>query len=575
MALELSKNKTVNFLVFTSIVGLFITALTLWYAADQKSSINGPSLLTSSQKLGVVFSLDKRLYYTDAEANLKTVISYKDLGLQTPLADIAFGEEALYVIEGRQHRIKKCSLSLETCVSIANIPGLMTAIAMDIAITPDNKYIYVSNSSLHRIDKFTIKGEYLYRLKVMDGLAFPNDIVAITNNTIVVADTNNHRVIAISDTPEHRGEIVWQLDVKKTLNILDFVWPTALQFTSNGRLWVNNQDGFFEKGEIVVYDALDYSFIDYQSNPGDSTVSVDFESQIVTLTENAEPKNLAPVKNSMLIANFAPIELIESDELTLGTRSFVDSLLASEFMTLSNDRQKWNTLVTVSQWGIGLFVFLLLYGGFLEIKEIKKREDEENTNPEQIVSVDTKLDPYLIEPDENGIVWLQINSDSLRPMKIILYFVLFAQIISIINYVVNGSDWFSITFLLLPIFAGGMIITFLIILSRVRLGRDGERIYISNGFGKQAYALFEDAYFSGNRIIIDNIAIPVQDTNGNTVYDKKEFDTYIKPLLELLQEKSEIQFLVDNLKRGDLLTWLGLIVGIPLFLAVFYFGLQY
>ncbi|MEN8146393.1 MAG: hypothetical protein ABFR02_02100, partial [Campylobacterota bacterium] len=59
MALELSKNRTVNILVFSSIIGMLLTAVSLWYASDTKAHINGGSLLASSEKHGVVFSMDK------------------------------------------------------------------------------------------------------------------------------------------------------------------------------------------------------------------------------------------------------------------------------------------------------------------------------------------------------------------------------------------------------------------------------------------------------------------------------------------------------------------------------------
>ncbi|WP_373034227.1 hypothetical protein [Sulfurovum sp.] len=574
MALELSKNRTVNIVVFSSIIGVVISIVALWYSTDQKSRINGASLLATSEKLGVVFSMDQSFYHTDADARVINIVTYEQLGLQKPLADIAFSEDALYVIEAGKHVVKKCTVPLGKCQEIGTIPGSRSAIAMDIAVMPDNKHFYISNSSLHRIDKFTIDGTHLYRLDIGESLNYPNDIVAINNTTIAVADSVNNRVIAINDKGSDASKVIWQLDVD-TGRRLD--WPSALSFSPNGRLWVNNQDLYFDVGEVVVYDAVNFSFLNSKNNILSEKVYVDYTSEIIQLNNGAEPRNFAPIKDSMLVGNFNPIELLAMDQLSLGVRSFVNGELQNEFTSLSDNRQYWLGVETTSKLGIGLFVILLLYGAFLEMKEVQKRKDEEEPKRERRREQSMKLDRYLIEPDENGIVWLEMKSKSMKQLKLGVYAIVILSLLASGLLVFSGED----DLFLYQVTAG--MVTFSVLLAaffhlmikRTRMGRDEEHIYLQNWLGKQALAPFEDVIFTGRRVIINNVAVAILDGHGNEMFDKKEFKTYIKPLINVMQEKSEWKLVMDNLKKGDQKTWTGAIVGILIMLAIVYWSIKY
>ena len=577
MALELSKNRTVNVLVFSAIVGLLLSVTVLWYSTDRKSRINGASLLAASEKYGVVFSMDQSFYHTDAEARLIKVVTYEALGLKKPLADIAFGQDGLYVIEAREHTVKRCPIPLGSCQKIGVIPGSRGAIAMDIAVTPDNKHFYVSNSSLHRIDKFTIEGRHLYRLDVGEPFNYPNDLTAVDNTTIAVADSVNHRVVGIVDEGLQKSQIVWQLNVRDVLSPLGLDWPSALHFSSNGRLWVNNQNYYFDVGEVSVYDAEKFSFLEHRDY-GEEKVIVDYTKEVIPFNEGAEPRNFAAVGHTMLIGNFNPIELLAMDEHSLGVRSFVDGVLENEFATLAADRQQWLHTESLSKYGIGVFVIMLLYAAFLEMKEGKKsREEEQSIRSGRSAEVNTKLDRYLIEPDENGIVWLEMKGKSIANMKLLMGMLLLSFPLLIGFMIYSGQDDITLYLLWGGMMGGTVILTyyFMGIQKKVRLGRDEEYIYLANWRGKKAHAPFNETFFTGNRIVIDDVAVMVVDGKGNEFYDKREYKTYIKPLIELMQEKSELELMLDNLKKGDLRTWLAVVIGIPLTIAIFYLGITH
>ena len=572
MALELSKNRSVNILVFSAIIGVIFSAIALWYSTDQKSRINGASLLAASDKYGVIFSMDKSFYHTDADARVIDVVTYESLGLKRPLADIAFGQDGLYVIEAREHIVKKCTIPLGQCQSVGFIPGSTAAIAMDIAVTPDNKHFYVSNSSLHRVDKFSIDGTYLYRLKVGESFNYPNDLVAIDDTTIAVADSVNHRIVAIDDKGLNNSRIVWQLNVKDVISPLGLDWPSALHFSPNGRLWVNNQNYYFNVGEIVVYDAVNFSFLEYRDYLIGEKVMVDYTREIVKLNDGAEPRNFASLGDKMLIGNFNPIELLAMEEGSLGVRSFVDGLLQNEFGTLSDNRQHWLSVESTSKLGIGLFVVLLLFAAFLEVKEGKKQAQVNRPGAQCIDRPGTKLDRYLIEPDKNGIVWLEIQNKMLKHGVWVLYIaaLVFAAGLGLLYFTGEGEPVIFLIFVVAAVIMFSIALYGQWTLKRVRLGRDEKKIYIVNWLNKSAAAPFEEACFTGKRIIIDDIAIGVVDGHGNDIYDKKEFKTYIKPLLEQMKQKSEIEIMFEKLKSGDMMTWFLLLVGIPLVYLAFY-----
>ena len=584
MALELSKNRTVNILVFSAIFGVIVSVLMLWYSTDKKAHINGGSLLASSEKHGVVFSMDKSFYRTDNDARVLNVASFKELGLQSPLADIAFSENALYVIEAAKHNVKKCDVALTGCQDVGLIPGSMSSLAMDIAITPDNKYYYISNSSLHRIDKFTIEGEHLYELEFGESLNYPNDIYAISNSVLAVADSVNERVIGVEDgNPKGRldnSRIIWQLDVEKKVGKLGLDWPAALSFSDNGRLWVNNQNLYFDKGEIVIYDAIGFSFLEQTKRDSGEKVIVKYDSTVVPLNEGAEPRNFAAIKNFMIVGNFSPIELLKIDELTLGYGSFLDGILHNEFLELSDSREYWLGVETVSKYAIGLFILILIYGAYLETKEVKKREDE-NIEPlrdvdEIITSVpNRKFDANLLEPDENGIIWLNRKGVAMKNItygmwgSVVLIPMLIGMMLLMPTSGKDKTEWYVI-FVGMILLSGILAYFFRAVKNNVLLGRDEERIYLSNMFGQTTYAKFEDTYVVGNRIVIGMVSVMLKDGKGNGFYDEDECKMYIEPLKRLMKEMTETQYLMNNLKGGDVKTWLSVVVSIVTFIFLFF-----
>lgn len=224
------------------------------------------------------------------------------------------------------------------------------------------------------IDKFTIDGEYLYALKMGESLNYPNDIYAINNTVLAVADSVNHRVIGIEDgNPKGRldnSRIIWQLNVERKIGALGLDWPTAINFSANGRSWVKNQNLYFNKGEIVVYDAIDFSFLHPERSS--KKIIVAYDSTVIPLNDDAEPRNFTAIKNFMLIGNFSPIEILKIDDFSLAYGSFLDGIMHNKFVALSESRDFWLSMETFSKYAIGLFVLLLLYGGYLESKEISR-----------------------------------------------------------------------------------------------------------------------------------------------------------------------------------------------------------
>lgn len=92
--------------------------------------------------------------------------------------------------------------------------------------------------------------------------------------------------------------------------------------------------------------------------------------------------------------------------------------------------------------------------------------------------------------------------------------------------------------------------------------------------GKKASAPFRDVGYTGEKIIIDPVSVAIKDSHGNELYDKKEMKRYFQPLFRLMHSIKESELVMNNMKKGDLKTWLGIIIGIPIIIAIFYLELM-
>ena len=183
------------------------------------------------------------------------------------------------------------------------------------------------------------------------------------------------------------------------------------------------------------------------------------------------------------------------------------------------------------------------------------------------------MDTSLIAPDENGIVWLEMKGKASKRVTYGFWGSLVLVPFSIMMIASMGMQNKPILFITVAILVLSLMLAyfFKMMQKNIRLGRDEKRIFVQNMMTKSAYAPFEEAFFTGNRVVVDNVGLMLVDGYGDAFYDEVEYETYIEPILSQMQKITEMQYMMKNLKNGDVKTWIGLIIGVSIVIVAVYF----
>lgn len=302
--MELPKNKKVKILFIISAIGAILSIVYISFLSIKQRDVELPFLLAYSDTHGVIMGTDNFLFHTDKAGTLLKKYNVKELGLNEYISDIVIIGDSLYVADAKSHDILSCSFPLSICQTLTHVPLLSGVEAMKIAFTPDKKHFYVSSSSAHKIDYFEKGGQRLYTLDLKDKLKYPNGIAVAQDGTLVVADTNHHRVIGIKHQDE-KARIEWKIPISGYYN-----WPTYVAVDRNNAIWIAALDGFFDKGKVLI--------------------SNDYSTTIEMPSSPQKPKMMRVAENGVIITDVEDFNYKLTDFSALFSRVFGDTSLNSE-----------------------------------------------------------------------------------------------------------------------------------------------------------------------------------------------------------------------------------------------------
>ena len=573
--MKLSKNPIVNILFFIALLGGVIAFVYLWYASEKRAKVKEPYLLAYSKEYGVIFNIEDTLYHTEIDGRYIASYSFETLGLEDTLGDIVVTKDALLVTQGRSHTVLRCPFPLRECKKIADVKGLKGVEALDIAVTPDEKHFYITSSGAHKIDYYSIDGHHLYELLLDEKLNYPNGIVSLGEGKLVVADTNNHRIIGVNHK-DSNAKVMWELPVKSILTREGFVWPTALAVANDGFLWVVNLDGFFEEGDVIIYEQLPLSFDTQVSDTiSDASTFVNDNVARFTLPEHSRPNKLQTIENGMLIIDAQNFKIIETCFSGLSYKEFGDITIQNALATLHLEKVFWDNQVVVAQILLGLFLLMLIAAGVIEYITAENKEElfskSENKSYDATDIEFTK--EQEITPDKEGVIWLYIKPDVIKKFKLLvkaLGILSVALIAIVINLKIYDTNFLAAIAFLFLIIIGSAFFA-LRMVTKQRIGVKEGRIYIVDVFGNHVDDDASNVTYTGQRILVKEKAISVHDGNGKPLFDEIQFAHYILPLLGEENSVNEFQVLFYKLKHGDLKTWLGMIAFIITFGVIIWF----
>ncbi|NUM46392.1 MAG: SMP-30/gluconolactonase/LRE family protein, partial [Anaerolineales bacterium] len=163
---------------------------------------------------------------------------YEGKGIEL-LPDIAFGspgtapgqfnhprnltvapDGTIFVADADNHRIQHLNPDgsvIATWGTYADVlqgsapPGTMNQ-PWDVALSPDGKFLYVADTWNHRIQKYTVEGEFVTMWGVFgqaetpDAFWGPRDVTVDANGNVYVTDTGNKRIVVFTDAGVVLGE---------------------------------------------------------------------------------------------------------------------------------------------------------------------------------------------------------------------------------------------------------------------------------------------------------------------------------------------------------------------------------
>jgi hypothetical protein len=560
--IEFSPSRNANILAVLAILGIVATLLTIWEAGRNVLAASGPSALAADADGNVFFIAGQTLYRSDAQGALQQTIPLESLGLGPAVTRLAVLGEDLLLAEAEGGRLHRCNLDPGSCRLLATIsmPGHGSALAL--AAAPDAQRIYVAEGADHAVHALSIDGAHLYRLGIEGGLSYPNHLAWLGDGHLLVADTNQHRVIVVQDLGDGRTALREQLDVRSAPGRDGHVWPIRATRDDQGRTWVINGDGLLRDGDLIVYGADG------------------MERQRIGLDDGADPMALALLQDSLLLADRGSYQLLrigltDHRVSVFGDASLREALDGFQSRHALAQQRRHVGIITMVLFGLLAALALHLDRRARRVRARGQRRPGEAlrpaaTNRAQASSSRAQGTPIS---DPAGMIWLTVKPRVLRSVRIVLGLMTAGAAMAPLAFLpFDDTPWDVVGLIALPILlavatAWWMLRAF----QRLRIGTDGRELHVVDLFGREGRAVPEEFVYTGSRLLLGRIAIPVANPNGS-LFDREAFEASIAPLLERTPRSNEMAVLWANLRRGDPIAWGGVLLVVVMIGLQLWFG---
>ena len=187
--------------------------------------------------------------------------------------------------------------------------------------------------------------------------------------------------------------------------------------------------------------------------------------------------------------------------------------------------------------------------------------------------LDTIQNDKIIQPAEEGIIWLSPTNKFLKNIKIILASLLISLpvTVALVAFFTTPSHEYLLIFLMLSIIPIGFLVYYLAHVNEISIGIDAERLYIQSYFRKKAVAKFKDVTFINNEITIDDVHLQLQFDQADKLFDNEQMRYYIFPKLSQNKNINHLTLFINRLKNKDTDAWLTVI---SLFIWIAYLFLK-
>lgn len=538
---KVSPKRLVNGLAAVVILGFCtLIGISLWISGNSRDAF-GPTLLVADSQGRVVTNIGHILYTLDERGTLLQRVDLATLGIpDVPLSDglvLADGTLLLGAAGGAQ--IYACQPDQRECTAFLNSER-SPASAYKMAWDEQRRRLIVVDGERHRILSYDRNGNFIAESKGgSKGLAFPNTVHLTPQDTLVIADTNHHRLVALDAqtlSKEH-----WELPVRTDISHFRRIWPTDFTRTAGGNYWIILDDDLLKDGDVILFDA--------QLGP----------LRRLDLPADWDPVKLRMHGNSVLLAGFDSVDLIrfrpDGEQITpFGDAQFRDAL-ADVRSRRQADQRWWNLWIWVCIAPLGLLA------GIAAFLDYRQRRQTELPEPAQQQDAEAAAVPPL-PAAADGIYWIRRNPVIVRQWAIarrigfLLPLLLLAPAAYIVYLVGFEHSTEIITLLLIsmvPLMA--WIAVTVQIISSGRIGVTRDRLVLWSAYGRQQHAYPRQLVY-GKRFISNGETTVITGTAKYAIFEQADMQHYVQPQLQSARQLNILEGYIYLLQAGDRYTWI-------------------
>ena len=500
----------------------------------QSGSVFGPTVLTSGATGKVYTNISTTLYMLGEHGRLEARIPLAELGLQgatlTDLLEMPDGR--LLVGSSDAFGIRACDLAQRRCSAFIQ-SGEQPVSAFKMTWDTPRQRLLVADGGRHRILVYDADGKPVFTSQGgKRRLQFPNTLQVTADDTVVVADTNQHRLVwldAAALATEYR-----ELPVDTTLGNFRRVWPTDFAIASGRRYWVILDNDLLEKGDVLMFDT--------EGKP----------LQRVALPADWDPIKLRARAHDVLLAGFDSVDLVSISPDGKVITPFGDAAFRSELAAMRARREAasrwWH------QWIWVAIVPLAVLAGIAAWLDWRKRRLDAppaTDVPACIELPETGKGVYWLEPDAKIVRlwrysrWLVSGMAVLlfAPAVYIMWWLGPEKSVDLVTLLTAGSSVFM-----------AILVTELNALSRGRLGVTRDQVVLGIAGRPHRHYYPRQLVYNSRFISTGDVTVYLR-TGKGPIFNPGEIRSCLEPLLANARKVNPVQGYIYLLQQGDRLTW--------------------
>lgn len=534
---------------------LFIAALgaRIW-ASNQSSHFAGPTHLAVGNGR-VYVHVDGQLYVLSMSGKSLDRVPVEQLGLHDAPIDLRVLSDGRLLVAGqRPARLRLCDPVRWQCTSVGTLAGKLRA-QFKVAVDEARNRLLLAGFDSTEIWLLPLTAD-AGEAKTLDAsgvLNNPNDIAVDANGRIWVADSGNHRVVALEEGEQAVREVGVSFSARNTLARPGRDWPMMLALASDGNWWVTQPSAFGKGGaDLLVY---------HPTNGIQARIA---------LPEDADPTDVASFGNVMLVTDAARFEIHSVDVQSHRSEPFGDEQFRKT-MREAGERRAWYQDTMVHSLTAMIVFGVLMIGAAVWATPKGKRFTPPSVTP----LARTDVRPPMLhqthwlkrEPKADRFLrWLPLMTYVFTLLPLVglvgLFFLLDGNLVSeSVNDRLKEAAELKKVIIFSVVVLGGLPLVMAVGVRNLKahLGTDGHRLFVKYDDGRRAAFNPEQLVYSGRQIAAGHCFFAVQLGNGRPLYAKGEVETFIAPLLSRAKELSMSAMLRYQLAQREPATMAGLL----------------